>query len=100
MVLQPWTINTVMKMTDVKTVSEASSPATDDWSQLKLILDRLYNKSRALGSSVKRVNQAFDAKTGEQVVVLQYRFTMPHQGPIPKSPRKVKLVPGEDHDKK
>lgn len=71
-----------------------------DWNQLKMILDRLYNKSQALGSSVKRVNQGFDAKTGEQVVVLQYRFTMPHQGPIPKSPGKVKLVPGDNSDKK
>lgn len=92
-------INTGMKITEIKNINEVNVPS-NDWENLKMVLDRIFTKGRASGSEVKRVNQGFDAKTGEQVVVLQYRYRMPNQGPIAQKPRKAKLVPDDGNDKK
>ena len=93
-------INIHMKITEIKNINEVNVSQSNDWENLKIILDRIFTKGRASGSVVKRVNQGFDAKTGEQVVVLQYRYRMPNQGPIAQKPARVKLLPEDGDDKR
>lgn len=48
------------------------------------LLDRVFNFNNRSRSSVKKLRQGFDEKTGEHVIILEYRVRLSNHNPITK----------------
>lgn len=64
----------------LKEISEAVS--RNLWMQLLDTLTRLFKFQPEQKPRVIRTEQFFDNKTGEHVIVLQYRVKLPNQAPL------------------
>ncbi|MEO2280240.1 hypothetical protein [Pseudoalteromonas pernae] len=52
------------------------------WNKALYILDKLFGFESGGNSKLKRVKQAFDQKSGEHVIYLEYRVRAANQSPI------------------
>jgi hypothetical protein len=46
----------------------------NQWNQLQQVLDTMFGQGRKQTSRVAKRSQSFDNKTGESVVLIEYRF--------------------------
>jgi hypothetical protein len=92
-------INTGMNISEVARYSGKTTKAPNYWTQVTLLLDKLFKLGSGNDSKLKRIAQGFDQKTGEHVIRLEYRVKADNQNKIAQKPTKVKLKP-DDADKK
>jgi len=84
-------INTLMKYNEI-------SP--NRWMQAKISLDKLFALGSGNDSSMKRIAQDFDQKTGEHVINLQYRAKARNQNMIAQKQQKTRPDTKGDEAKK
>ena len=84
-------INTLMKYNEI---------ATNRWVQAKIPLDKLFALGSGNDSSMQRIMQGFDQKTGEHVINLKYRAKARYQNMIAQRSQKAKQVSKGDEPKK
>jgi hypothetical protein len=84
-------INTLMKYSEI---------STDRWMQAKISLDKLFALGSGNDSSMKRIRQGFDQKTGEHVINQQYRAKARNQNMIAQNQQKPRTDTKGDEAKK
>ncbi len=67
---------------------------TGAWNRVLLLLNKIFGFRS--GSTIRRVGQKFDQKTGCHIIYLEYQVRAQNQPRIPKKPSKVKLTPDDD----
>jgi hypothetical protein len=69
------------------------------WKTVTRLFDQLFQLGCGNDSTLKRVSQGFDQRTGEHVIRLEYRVKASNQNPIAAKPLKVKLKPSDESKK-
>jgi hypothetical protein len=77
---------------NLQDINESKPLQPNNWNQLLTLLDKLFNLGQIKKSTVKRRKQWFDQKSGEHVILLEYRVKVANQAPIKSPPPKVKLT--------
>jgi hypothetical protein len=80
---------------NLRDINESKPLQPNNWNQLLALLDKLFNLGQINNSTVKRRKQWFDQKSGEHVILLEYRVKVANQAPIKSPPPKVKLTPNQ-----
>jgi len=68
-------------------VEQLLTEQKDGWTTVRLWLDRLFSLQSDLPSTLKRIKQTFDQKSGEHVIYLEYRVKAPYQSAMPVKPK-------------
>ena len=66
------------------------------WMKVTRMFDQIFQLGSGNDSTLKRVSQGFDERSGEHVILLEYRVKASNQNPIAAKPLKVNLKPSDD----